>query len=188
MNKLIFWDAETNGLFGNPFSIAAIVYERNDLDENEWIETDRIILSLPDSFVTNQWAIDNVLPTLCNVVVTNDTYESMLSDFAEFYMRHKQDAKFVSHMGYIVEAFVLREMNRLGFIGDFDGPYSDKFAAWYDVSQDLENAGYATDSVDSYFKNKGLKTKEAGATHNPLYDCMVTKEVYFHLKNFNNEQ
>ena len=54
----------------------------------------------------------------------------MLSGFADFYKAHKQDAECVCHMGYIVESHLLREMHRLGFIGDWDAPYQTVIAQW----------------------------------------------------------
>ena len=169
MKKIFSFDAETDGLWGQPFAVAAIVYESGQ-------ETARFIARLPDGLVSNQWVKDNVLPTLADVAPTHNTYEDMLRDFAAFYLAHKQDADCICHMGYIVEAHLFREMHRIGFIGDWDAPYP-----LYDVSGNLQAAGEDATSVDAYAKKHGLAVSDYGTTHNPLYDCEVAARVYMHL-------
>ena len=63
MKKILSIDAETDGLWGNPFSIAAIVYEDGK-------EIDKVCYRLPDEVVTDEWVKENVLPTL-NFPVTH---------------------------------------------------------------------------------------------------------------------
>lgn len=192
MKKVFSFDAETDGLWGRPFAIAAIVYENGQ-------ETARFIARMSDSVVTNPWVRENVLPALANVPVTHPTrgigggyygmdtdaaeedcirraYEAMIADFSVFYMQHKEGADVIAHMGYIVEAHLIREMHRLGFIGDWDAPYP-----LFDVSGNLQAAGEDPTSVDAYAKKHNLEIADHGATHNPLYDCEVAARVYMHL-------
>jgi hypothetical protein len=168
--KLLSFDAETDGLWGTPFAVAAIVYQDGQ-------ETTRFIARLSDDAVKNSWVAENVLPTLANVAPTHETYEAMLSDFSDFYKANKADADCICHMGYIVEAHLLREMHRLGFIGDWDAPYP-----LYDVSGNLQAAGENATSVDGYAKKHALEIADFGTTHNPLYDCEVAAKVYMHLQ------
>lgn len=167
--KILSIDAETDGLWGRPFSIAAIVYENEE-------EVSRFVSRLPNSAVKNNWVIENVLPTLDNIEVTHNSYEDMIKDFSDFYKSHKQDAKCICHMGYVVEAFLFREMHRLRAIGDFDAPYP-----LIDISGHLEMVGEDSTSVDAYAKKHGIKISDYGTTHNPLYDCEVAARVYFHI-------
>lgn len=189
MNKIISIDAETNGLWGNPFAIAAIVYEKRPKMAQitntsgaetqvgwKWVETDRILLRLPDSVVTEPWVIENVLPALSGIEPTHDSYEKMLNDFAHFYMSNKFEATVLYHMGHVVEAFLFRELVRLGFIGQFDAPYLP-----IDVANDLRLSGEQADSVDKYAAGYDLAISDYGTTHNPLYDCEVAAKVFFHL-------
>lgn len=173
MRKILSFDAETDGLWGNPFAIAAIVYEERT---NQWVETARFMAMLPNSVVTNQWVKDNVLPALDNVVVTHHSYESMLEDFAKFYLQHKEGADVICHMGFPVEAHLLREMHRLRFIGDWDGPYP-----LIDIAGNLKQVGEDPTSVDTYAAKHGLHVSYYGTTHHPLYDCEVAARVYIHL-------
>ena len=78
-------DAETDGLWGNPFAIGMIIYEviagkLEKIEEVSW--------RLPNSVVKNDWVIANVLPTL-DFPVTHESYEEMLKDFSEKYMSKK---------------------------------------------------------------------------------------------------
>ena len=171
MRKVFSFDAETNGLWGKSFAIGALVYDENGA------EIARFVGRLPDSAVTEQWVKENVLPTLASVAVTHDTYEALLAAFAEFYKANKEGADILVHMGYIVEAGLLRDMHSQGVIGDWDGPYP-----MLDVSGNLQQAGEDPTSVDSYVKKHGLSVGEfAGGTHNPLYDSAIAAVVYRHL-------
>lgn len=168
LKKIMSIDAESDGLWGNPFAVAAIVYENGK-------EIDQIVLRLPNSAVSNEWVKENVLPTLDSVKITHEVYEDMMRDFASFYLKHK-DAATLWHMGHIVESHLFREMHRLGFIGDWDAPYTP-----IEVSAYLEREGEPSDSVDSYAKKHNLEIKDYGTSHNPLYDCEVAYRVYQHI-------
>lgn len=56
--KIMSIDAETDGLWGNPFSIAAVVYDEKGK------EIDKVCYRLPNEIVTDEWVKENVLPTL----------------------------------------------------------------------------------------------------------------------------
>lgn len=182
-------DAESNGLWGNAFAVAGIIY-----DSQTGEEVDKICLRLPNEIVTDYWVKENVLPTL-NFPVTHtgnalfDTqiskekrlqkaYKEMLSDFSGWYKKYKDDSEVLWHMGHIVESHLFREMHDFGFIGDWDAPYVP-----IEVSTYLEMVGESADSVDSYAKKYNLEIKDYGSTHNPLYDCEVAFKCYFRITN-----
>jgi hypothetical protein len=169
--KIFSYDAETNGLWGQAYAIAALVYDESGE------EIARFFGRLPDEAVTDQWSRDNALASLVGTPVTHSDYESLLADFAKFYLANKQGADVVVHMGYIVEAKILRDAHELGFIGDWDGPYP-----LFDVSGNLQQAGEDPASVDAYVKKYGLKVRDFGGTHNPLHDSEVAARVYMHLR------
>lgn len=171
MKKIFSFDAETDGLWGQAFAIGALVYDENGA------EIARFVGRLPDSEVTDAWVRENVLPKITDIPVTHSDYDSLLASFAEFYKANKEGADIVVHMGYIVEAKVLRDLHDKGLIGDWDGPYP-----LYDVSGNLQAAGADPTSVDKFAAEHGLSVGEfAGGTHNPLYDSAVTAAVYRHL-------
>lgn len=168
LKKIMSIDAETDGLWGQIFAVAAIVYENGK-------EVEKRVFRLPNSVVENEWVKKNVLPTLDSVKITHEVYEDMMKDFADFYLHHK-DATALWHMGHIVEAHLFREMHRLGYIGDWDAPYTP-----IEVSAYLEREGEPSDSVDNYASKHSLEISDYGNTHNPLYDCEVAYKTYNHI-------
>jgi hypothetical protein len=171
MKKIFSFDAETNGLWGQAWAIGALVYDENGA------EIARFQARLPESAVTDEWSQKNTLPQVQGIPVTHTDYTSMLADFAEFYMANKSNADVVVHMGYIVEAKLLRDMHEHSLIGDWDGPFP-----LYDVSGNLQAAGANPTSVDTFAKDHDLVVGEfEGGTHNPLYDSAVAAAVYRYL-------
>ncbi len=171
MKKVFSFDAETNGLWGQAFAIGALVYDEGGQ------EIARFVGRLPDSVVTDGWVIENVLPKIQDIPVTHQSYGELLADFAAFYKAHKEGAHVLAHMGYIVEAKVLRDLHDAGLIGDWDGPFP-----LCDVSGNLQQVGEDPTSVDKYVQTHGLDIGEfQGGSHNPLYDSAAAAAVYRHL-------
>lgn len=179
MRKVFSFDAETNGLWGQAFAIGALVYDENGT------EIARFVGRLPNEVVTDGWWLSTEEgETLTRfekvrraIPVTHDTYYDLLVSFATFYLANKKDADIIVHMGYIVEARILRDMHDRGFIGDWGGPYP-----LYDVSGNLQAAGEDPTSVDKFAQKHDIVVGEfAGGTHNPLYDAAVTAAVYRYL-------
>ena len=162
-------DAETDGLWGRPFAVAAVVYK---VFNGKLVEEDRICLFYGEE-IQNEWVKQNVLSVL-NMEPTNSSYVSMMEEFAHFYMSHK-DATVLWHMGHVVEAFCFRELQSLEFIGDWDAPYTP-----IEVATMLALAGKDPSSVDAYAKENEI-VLPSGSTHNPLFDCEVTAKVFEHL-------
>jgi len=175
MKKIFSFDAETNGLWGQPFAVGAIVYEYDGNNSIE--EVVRFSGRCPIEGDVNEWVKDNVLPQMIAVIITHKNYNHLLADFAEFYLANKADAEIVVHMGVPVESNLLRDMHSRGLIEDFDGPYP-----LMDVAGMLRQAGEDPTSVDSYLLKYGIEdVKNYGSTHNPLYDSEVVARVYTHL-------
>lgn len=168
-SKVFSFDAETNGLWGCPFSIAALV-----LDE-AGAEVARFVGRCPIEGKTNEWVKDNVLPQLENVPVSHESYPQLLKAFAAFYMQWKQGADVIAHVALPVEAGVVRDMHDMGFIGDWDAPFP-----LIDVSGVLRGLGEDPLSVDSYLKKYELSVGDYATTHHPLYDSEVAAVVYRH--------
>lgn len=169
--RIFSFDGEANGLWGEAFSIGALVYDENGT------EVARFVGRCPIEGAVDDWVAENVLPQITDIPVTHSSYTELLAAFASFYLQYKQGADVVVHMGYIVEAKILRDMHDRGLIGDWDGPYP-----LYDVSGNLQQAGEDSTSVDGYARKHGLSVGEfEGGTHNPLYDSAIAAVVYQHL-------
>ena len=163
--KIMSFDCETNGLWGTAFAIAAIV-------ENEDGSVEKFSARCPIEGEVNPWVKENVLPQI-DGEITHQTYASMLKSFAEFYLRHKEGAEIIVHMGVPVEAKVIIDLHSYGFIGDWDGPYP---------LIDISAIGEIGTSVDSYNASNGICVDYNGSTHNPMYDSIAALCAYKHWK------
>jgi len=170
--KIFSFDAETNGLWGRPFSIAALVYE-------DGAETARFIGRCPIEGAVDDFVREQVLPQMEGIEESHCSYDALLADFARFYLANKGDADVIAHMAVPVEAGLLRDMHSRGLIGDWDGPFP-----LIDIAGCLKQAGEDPTSVDGYAKKHGVAVDPAefaGGTHNPLYDSAQAAAVYRHL-------
>lgn len=168
--KVFSFDAETNGLWGQAFAIAALVYDESGN------EIARFIGRCPIEGEINSWVAENVLPTMQDIPVSHSSYDELLKAFADFYKSNKADASVIVHMGVPVESSLLKDMHSRGYIGDWDGPYP-----LIDIAGNLQQAGEDPTSVDSYATKFGLEVRDFGTTHNPLYDSEVAAVVFRHL-------
>lgn len=163
--KIVSIDAETNGLWGKAFAVAAVAYENG-------CEIDRFVARCPIERDVNEWVRDNVLSKMSNIPETHESYKEMLCAFQSFLEKHK-NGKVLSHMGHIVEAGLFRDMHTLGIIGDFEAPYE-----WYDVCI------LFSDSVDNYNRENKIEIEAFdGGTHNPVYDCVSAYKAFEHMIN-----
>ena len=163
MKKIFSFDAETNGLHGKAFAVAAVVR----LEGGSIIE---YIARCPIEDNVNDWVIENVLPQMEKVAITHDSYSEMLESFAKFYLENKNDANIIVHMGLPVEAKMLIDMHKMGFIGDWDMPYPlVDISAYHEIGT----------SVDTFNEKNGILIPSfEGGTHNPLYDSYAALYAY----------
>ena len=170
MKKNIFsFDAETNSLWGQAFSIGAVLADLEGNVIKKWVGR------CPIQGEVNPWVEENVLPQMEEIAITHNGYKELLKDFMEFYKIHKENAHIIVHMGLPVEARLFLDAHRLGFIGDWDAPYP-----LIDVSAFKEIG----DSVDNYNANNGIivnKDQFEGGTHNPIYDSYATALAYCNI-------
>lgn len=188
MKRVFSFDAETDGLWGNPFAVAATV------TDSEGVEVAAFSRRLPNEAVTNDWVKQNVLPHIqdlpmigtgfSDLPISEDQYrtdlaqwyEQMLREFAKFYMANKSDAVIIAHCPNPVEAHLLREMHRLGLIGDWDGPFP-----LIGIEGLLDHVGENPTEATGYAE-KHVLTLPEGSAHNPLFDCRLATTMYRHLK------
>ena len=170
-NKILSFDAETNGLWGQAFAVSAILMNENGEIEKQFVSR------CPIEEEINPWVAENVLPQMEGIQETASSYKEMLSQFAEFYLANKDGADVIVHMGLPVEAKLFIDMHTMGIIGDWDAPYP-----LIDISAFPE----ISDSVDGYNAKHGLDENIPnfdGGTHNPLYDSYAAAVAYRDITN-----
>ena len=172
MKKIFSFDAETNGLWGEAFSIAAVVKDTTTGEVKEFLGRCPIDVT---QVAINPWVRENVLPQLKGVPCNYDSYRSMLKAFMAFYMVEKENAQIIVHMGLPVEARLFLDAHKMGIIGDWDAPFP-----LVDISA-LPEIGT---SVDSYNTAHNIEVPTCeGGTHNPLYDSYAALLAYEHWSN-----
>ena len=169
MKKILSLDAETNGLWGQAFSIVGIVYDENGK------EIDRFIGRCPIEEEVNPWVQENVLPQMVQITENYVSYRDLLQAFFAWRAPYKEsEIPELVHMGCPVEARLYIDAHSMGIIGDWDGPYP-----LLDVAA-IPEIG---DSVDGYNAAHGTSPDPknfAGGTHNPLYDSAAVYAAYHH--------
>lgn len=167
MKKIFSFDAETNGLWGQAFAIAAVVQEEDG-------SIKEFIGRCPIESPINVWVEKNVLPTLTNIPEDYKSYKDLLKAFMEFYLSNKEGADIIVHMGLPVEARLFIDAHNMGIIGDWDAPYPlIDISAFPEIgtSVDAYVKGWAKVSIDNI----------EGGTHNPLYDSYAALTAYKYL-------
>lgn len=84
MKKILSFDCETNGLWGQAFAIGAIVYENGK-------EVKKFYSRCPIEGKIDPWVEENVLPQMVGMLVTHKSYDEMLKAFAEFFLDKKNN-------------------------------------------------------------------------------------------------
>lgn len=169
VKRVLSFDAETNGLWGQAFAIGAILYNEDGT------EADRFIGRCPIEGAVDDWVRDNVLPQVASIPETHRSYEGLLRAFFAWRAPLKvAGVQELVHMGCPVEAKLYLDAHKLGIIGDWDGPYP---------LLDCSAIPEIGDSVDSYNEKNGISpdpAEFAGGTHNPLYDSAAAYVAYGH--------
>ncbi|MCF6094544.1 hypothetical protein L1765_11275 [Microaerobacter geothermalis] len=159
--KVFCFDVETDGLYGAPFAVGAVVLS----ESGEEIERFAGIAQIK---IKNDWVKQNVLPNL-EGLQKYETDVDLREAFWDIYQKHKGDSYILVDVGYPVETNFLRQVilddleNR-----QWNGPYP-----LYDVSSVLQAKGIDPDvNRIEYSGLKGLKP------HNPADDALASAMTF----------
>lgn len=168
--KVFSVDAETNGLYGNSFTIAATVRQ-------DGVETAAFLGRCPDEFVTSEWVRENVLPALDGMPITHPNPETLEEAFWVFWMKHKTDSQCIAHCGSPVESSLFRRcIERNIPVRRWAGPFP-----LHEVGTALLMAGEGPLSVDTYMQKHNLIPQFSGVAHHPMYDATAAAQVWERL-------
>ena len=171
-------DVETDGLWGRPFAIGAVIFnDKMNIINKYFVCTG--VETISDDFVKRE-----IVPAVLNETMKPKmfaTYADMLADFALWYNEVRGECIWLNHLGYIVDAFLFRELKQYDLIGVFDAPFP-----FVDVGSMLHVCGHDATSVEAYVKLKALEVPtDIVSVHHPIRDCIVTAVVYFDLMKMN---
>jgi len=181
--RIFSLDAETNGLYGQAFSVGAVVVDDNEFSDIG--EVARFVGRCPIEEDIDPWVEENVLPQMREIVENYSSYEQLLSAFIAFYKEHvlvegewgpTPDAgvDVIVHCGCPVEARLFIDAVEMGLLGTFEGPLPLK-----DVGT-LPGIGASVDGYNAEHEIAPDQAEFAGGTHNPLYDSAAAAAAYIH--------
>ena len=105
MNKILIFDCESDGLYGETFAVGATVY---DLIKKECIDKFELKSEEGEGNISNQWVIENVLPHLGDMETCKNNKE-LREEFYNFLQKHK-DARIFSDVNFPVETNFLSDI------------------------------------------------------------------------------
>ncbi len=161
MNKILSFDAESNGLHGEVFAIGAVVIDRNT---GTVLETFQALTYTPNNL--DAWVAENVMPALKDMRITHHRSYDMRAAFWQWLMQQKASCTIVVDCGWPVEARLLASCvvddptQRAG-----NGPYP-----LHEVATMLLCAGL--DPLASY--GETVLPGESHRKHHPVYDAHVS--------------
>jgi hypothetical protein len=168
VDAFISLDCESNGLHGQIFAAAAVLYI-NGREAESWGRRCAI-----DGDV-DPWVRDNVLPTLDEPYLSRAVSPAVIAhDWRRFFERHGgRDTPVVTHIPWPVEARFLWSAHQRT---PFSGPYP-----LIDVASMLHGLGLDPTSVDGYLKVARIARPD-GSPHHPLYDARAAGLAYLDLR------
>ncbi len=176
-------DVETNGLDGQPYAVAMVLYRKGKA-------VDFLHLACPIEGEVNDWIKKNKLEVVPAAEQT--TYSEMLSKAASFYKKYactNDDGVVVQkyestnynatpvlyHCGMIVEGGFFQILHNEGLLGTFERPMAP-----IEVADYLRMANSDPYSVDSYVAKRSI-APTVGAVHDPMFDAIQAAKDYLHI-------
>ncbi len=165
-DKLIFIDAETDGLYGFFLSAAMKLTDQNgNILKSRYYGLKKEILKQ----VQTEWVKENVLPVMGDYEECENEDE-LLRKVWDFWMEHREEAYMVGDVIYPVEAHLMRRCVELDLQNNcFEAPFP-----MLDLSAMLYAKG-----IDPLADRYGLLGRmTSGQIHNPQEDIDVAIEVW----------
>lgn len=155
--RFFSFDAETDGLYGEVFAIAAVV-----IDEGGVVE-DQFCMKCVKPGVRDAWTAENCLPYLSDIPDCESRAE-LRARFWDFYLRYREQCVIVADIPCPVEAGLLRacveeDLPERAFLGPY--PLIDVASALFarGIDPDIDRMAFA---------------EQKGRRHHPLDDAVAS--------------
>lgn len=171
-HRIFSVDAETNGLYGDPFVIAVV-----SRGCGKPTATFLARCKTPDDI--DPWVQREVIPNISHIPQTHETMNDMLEDFWKFYRQEAtsfgDDLMCVAHCAAPVETNIFRNCVKQNISErEFQAPFP-----LHDLGTMLLLAGEDPRNSRAYFDKFSLNIPVENNSHDPLSDawvCMVVAE------------
>ena len=165
--KVFSVDAETDGLYGLAFAIAATV-------RVDGVEVASFSGCVSDAFVSNAWVRENVLPALGDMPITHPTQVHLEESFWQFWMANREGSACIAHCGSPVESGLFRRcVERDVTSRQFSGPFP-----LHELGTLLLSRALDPTSIDSVINEGRLTVPFSGVPHHPMYDAAAAAVVW----------
>lgn len=165
-NTIVSLDCESNGLHGQIFAAAAIIYQ-NGAEVADWYAR------CPIDGPVDPWVAENVLPAMEGIPVSSPNYGHLLDDWRKLVDGLRPASPlYLAHIPWPVETRFLWDAHGAT---PFTGPYP-----LLDLASMLHARGYDATSEDAYLTARGL-SRPAGKAHDPRNDARSAALAYFDL-------
>ena len=167
--KLVFFDAETDGLYGDFISVGMLAVDENGEEiEREYCGIKKENLQLKD-----EWTIANVLPRIGEYCDCENESE-LLDRVWAFWMKYREDAYAIADVPYPVECRLFQKCVEKDLKERaMSAPYP-----LLDLSSILLAAG-----VDPLASRIDLMPENtAGNVHNAIFDVEMSKEIFMQIQ------
>lgn len=169
-NKLVFVDAETDGLYGSFLTVGLAAMDM----EGNIIERAYYGIRRENLRVTDVWTRENVLPVLGDYEACENEDE-LLEKAWTFWMRYQQEAYAVADVVSPVEARLFMQcVQKNETMRKWQAPFP-----LLDLASMLMAAGYDP-LID---RNRLLGRTAASEKHNALYDALTAAEIWRIIRN-----
>lgn len=157
------FDAETDGLYGEAFAIAAVVIDNAGHIEDSFSGT----ASLED--VADAWTLENCVPHLSGIPKYPDR-KALREAFWLFYLKYREACDIVADVPYPVESQLMRQCVEEHSGSTFLGPYPliDVASVFYAKGMDPQ-----TDRI--------AFSGQQGQPHNPMTDAIASAKCLIRL-------
>jgi hypothetical protein len=175
--KIIVFDCESNGLYGECFAVGAVVYDTN---LEKCIDRFELKSIQGQNSVNNQWVIENVIPHLGDMKTCKDNKE-LRTTFYNF-LQHYKGARVFSDVNFPVETGFLSDIVKDEPERQWNMPYPlEDIATKENIN--IDRAQYFEEEL---FKREPQKIASKNIyvlrKHHPLDDATASLYFLLHAK------
>jgi hypothetical protein len=179
--KILSLTIYTNGLFGQPFAIGAVVYN-NDISDN--YEEIHFEARCPIRGKIDVHTQQDILTKIKEIKLTHSSYRKMLASFAQFYFDYsiKHNAITLIYKNYIGLARVLTDMHIMRYI-NYSCDLPNELINLENVFQAKGYGIYTTTTPIAYNALNGVSVLNFDHHKlSPLYVSRANALCFMHIK------
>ncbi|MBR4341114.1 MAG: hypothetical protein IKP88_00125 [Lachnospiraceae bacterium] len=163
--KIMFVDAEVDGLYGDFLSVGAIVCDESGNELNVFDH----YRNIEESEISDPWVRQFVFPYM-KTGCPEENENALLHSFWDFYCKYKDNSMIIADVPYPVECRLFEKCVRMDFEKRFfEGPYP---------LMDLSSMLYAVGKAPLTDRTELIDNPERFRRHSAIDDVRISKEIW----------